>query len=119
MMNDFEKFVQACKSKKINAVLCTLAPLPYFDGGNRKDTLEGFNRFLKTRSGLSVIDINKVFSEIRNEAYNLNCYMDQPRRVSGAKKAVTLWSNYGIQEFGQAIKKKAGFALVSDSPLVL
>lgn len=119
LMNDYEIFVKECKSKKINAVACTLAPLPRHEEGNRKATLEGFNKYLKTKSGLSVIDVNKVFCGLKKEdSFNLNCYIDH-RRVSGSKKQVTLWSAYGTQEFRRTVLKSLGFALIAEKPGVI
>lgn len=118
LMNDYENFVKVCKMKKINAVACTLAPLPRHEEGNRKATLEAFNKYLKTKSGLSVIDVNKIFCGLKKEeSININCYIDH-RPVSGSKKLVTLWSTYGIQEFRRNVIKNVGFALVAENPLV-
>lgn len=112
LMNDFENFVKVCKDMEINAVACTLAPLLSHETGNRKATLEGFNKFLKIQCGLSVIDINKVFCG------NQNFYMGQ-RAVSGSRKHVSLWSTNGVQEFRKAVLKSVGLALVAESPVVL
>lgn len=118
LMTDFENFVQMCKSKHIKTVVCTLAPLPFHEDENRKATLEGFNKFLKIQSWVSVIDIHKMFCGIgKDQKFNLNCYTDH-RSVSGSKKRVSLWSTYGIQEFRKIIIKKVGFAFVTEKPAV-
>lgn len=117
LMNDFENFIRMCKSKKITAVVCTLAPLPFHEEGNRKATLDGFNKFLKNQCEVSVIDINKLFSSVGKDGHNQNYYMSH-RGVSGSRKRVSLWSLYGIQEFRKTIMKKVGFALVAEKPAV-
>lgn len=120
LMNDFENFAKICQKKKIKAVFCTLAPIAFnADDGNRRATLDGFNKYLVYQSSLSVIDISKIFCGIKkHEYFNYNCYMDH-RPVSGCKKHVSLWSQYGIQEFRKMVLKSVGFALINQKAVII
>lgn len=111
MINDFDEFVNVCTRKKIKAVACTLAPIPFYEVGNRLETLIGFNKYLRILSKLSVIDVNKMFLG-PNDKYNDRCYGDELRRVSGSTRSLKLWSDYGRYQFRGIVMRNLGMALI-------
>lgn len=115
LMNDFDELVGVCKRKGLKAVACTLAPLPFYENGNRQETLIGFNKYLKTLSKLSTIDVHKAFLS-SNDFYNERCYGEKMRKVSGSTQWVKLWSDFGRYQFKETVMRNLGMALLDDKP---
>lgn len=92
-----------------------MAPLPFYDTKSRVDTLKGFNKYLKTKAKVSVIDVEKVFVDSEGN-HKAECYSDVLRRVSGSNRMVMLWNDHGREEFRKIIVKNLGFALLDDKP---
>lgn len=114
MMQDFADLMKACGEKNIRPVLCTLAALPNFITGNRKETLDGFNTYLcKNPFGISVIDINKCFRVDNTTSFLPFYYLDSPRYVSGFNKMLLLWSKAGRDRVNEMLMKNLGMALVA------
>jgi hypothetical protein len=79
--------------------------------------LDGFNKYLRTKANVSVIDVNKVFLG-PNHQYNELCYSEALRKVSGSNRMVMLWNDYGREQFQNVILKNLGHALLDDKPSV-
>ena len=112
---DFDKFIEACRAKKLTPILCTLAPLPSHQLGNRKWTLNEFNQNIFRVAiywSLTVIDINKTFLG-RNSSFEEFCFAIAPRAVTGISDFIVPWSREGRNRFVHMIKKNLGFAIVA------
>jgi hypothetical protein len=117
MMNDFDELVEVCKRKQLKAVACTLAPLPSHEEGNRIETLIGFNKYLKTLSKLSIINVKKAFlAPEGGYCYDERCYTEKARKVSGSTRWLKLWTDFGRIQFKKVVMRNLGMALLDDMP---
>lgn len=114
MMQDLTLLMQACAEKNIKPILCTLAVLPNYMLGNRKDTLNGFNTFITNNPfGIASIDINKCFKDSNIDEIIPYYYLEVPRYVSGFKKMLALWSKEGRDRVYEMLMKNLGMALIA------
>jgi hypothetical protein len=117
LMNSFDEFVAVCKKRRIQIVACTLAPLPFHEIGNRFEVLQGFNKYLRKKSRVSVIDVNNYFLG-PNDEFNELCYNEDSSEVSGSDHMVRLWNDFGREQFHKIILRELGQALLDDKPTV-
>jgi hypothetical protein len=118
MMNDFCQLIKECLRIKIRPIICTLAPMINYLLGNRKDTLKGFNNYLRyNHFKLPVIDINKCFLRDENNSDSLEpaCFVDEPRFVTGFQKPLVMWSKLGRDRVYSMLEKNLGLAIMSSS----
>lgn len=115
MVNDFMSLISILQHKEINPIFTTLAPLPGNADGNKKETLNGFNHFLRetVSEGYSVIDLHKCMVK-PDGTVDLNLYQVEPRYMSGSRKTMTMWNKIGRNRILGMLIKNLGPALVYD-----
>ncbi|XP_070508627.1 maternal effect protein oskar [Chironomus tepperi] len=114
MMQDMTLLMQACAEKNIKPILCTLAILPNYLLGNRKETLKGFNMYITNNPfGIASIDLNKCFKNGNSDDFLPHYYLEIPRYVSGFNKMLVLWSKDGRDRVYDMLIKNLGMALVA------
>lgn len=111
LMEDMVEFLSTCNKKQIIPILTTLAPLPTYHLGNRRETLTNFNRFIKVNPfNYPVIDLHPsfiVFGKIE-----LHAYQPEPRHAVGYKKKIMMWNKVGRKRVLQKIADYMGAAIV-------
>lgn len=115
MICDYKKMIEAFEEMSIQPVLTTLAPMPNYLLGNRKETLNGFNDFIRVTVGqhFPVIDLNKCMLADRDTGkIDLNLYQPNPRHNSGSRKAMLMWNKLGRIRIRKMLIKNIGAALV-------
>lgn len=116
MQKDFNEFINVCREKGIFPILCTLAPIPTHQLGDRRWMLNQFNEYLtRTASlwGLPIIDIHKAFLR-ESQPFDEFCFAALPRSVSGMKEWIAPWSKNGRQKFREMIRKNIGQAIMAE-----
>ena len=114
MMQDMTLLMQACCEKNIKPILCTLAVIPNYLLGNRRETLNGFNKYITNNPfGIPSIDINKCFKHGNTDDFLPHYYLETPRHVSGFNKMLVLWSKDGRDRVHDMLMKNLGMALVA------
>lgn len=120
MIQDFNMLMNICAEKNLRPVLCTLATMPNYCNGNRRDTILGFNKFLaENKFGLPVIDIAKCFNDVNSDIFLPYCYVPGAKRVSGFKKELVFWSKDGRDRAYKMIVKNLGLAIISSETILL
>lgn len=111
MMEDMVGFLSACNKKQIIPILTTLAPLPTYHLGNRRETLTNFNRFIKVNPfNYPVIDLHPSF--VFFGKIELHAYQPEPRNAMGYRKKIMMWNKVGRKRVLQKLSDYMGEAIV-------
>lgn len=111
MMEDMVGFLSTCNKKQIIPILTTLAPLPTYHLGNRRDTLTNFNRFIKVNPfNYPVIDLHPSF--VFFGKIELHAFQPEPRHAVGYKKKIMMWNKVGRKRVLQKLSDHMGTAIV-------
>jgi maternal-effect protein oskar len=119
MVTDMRELIATCAYMDITPIITTLAPLPNYLLGNRKDTLNWFNQYIRMTlsQSVAVIDLNLCMLA-DNASVNLNFYQTEPRSVRGSKKPFVLWNKIGRTRILDMLIKNLGGALILGSDFV-
>lgn len=95
LMEDMIHFLLTCKQKEVIPILTTLAPLPTFALGNRRDTLLNFNKFIAVNPfGYPVIDLYELFLNPHGKI-DLHAFQPQTRKAHGSRQKILMWNRLG------------------------
>lgn len=112
LMADMINFLIACEKKEVIPILTTLAPLPTFALGNRREILLGFNKFLKVNPfSFPVIDLHSLFIKSNGKA-ELHCYQPEPRKAHGSTQRILMWNRLGRKKVLNKLICDMGFHIV-------
>lgn len=113
LMEDMIHFLIACNKKEVTPILTTLAPMPSFVLGNRREILLGFNKFLKVNPfNFPVIDLHSLFIK-SNGKTDLHAFQPEPRNAHGSKQRILMWNRYGRKQVLNKLIVDMGFHIVS------
>jgi hypothetical protein len=111
MMEDMVGFLSACNKKQIIPILTTLAPLPTYHLGNRREALMNFNRFIKINPfNYPVIDLHPSF--VYFGKIELHAYQPEPRHAAGYGKKIMMWNKVGRKRVLKQLSEYMGVAIV-------
>lgn len=119
LIDDMVKLLVTCNCIGITPILTTLAPLPNYLLGNKKEILNGFNLFIRSNLSMrvAVIDLNLCMLR-SNASVDVNFYQSGPRYVRGSKKSFVLWNKLGRTRILNMLLKNLGEALVHGSDFI-
>lgn len=113
MMSDYNELIHVCVDKSITPILTTLTPMPNYLHNDKKNTLVGFNSFIRTRFAnlFAIIDLYKGMT-YSNGRVNWNLYQVEPRFIAGSKKPFVLWNRAGRLRMHGILEDSLGFAML-------
>lgn len=113
LMEDMIHFLIACDKKEVIPILTTLAPIPTFVLGNRREILLGFNKFLKVNPfNFPVIDLHSLFLKSHGKT-ELHAYQPEPRKAHGSKQRILMWNRLGCKKVLNKLVVDMGFHIVN------
>lgn len=118
MIDDFDQLLDAFTDKGIIPVLTTLPPLPNHSRGDRQETLDGFNDYIKKCCSMfPIIDLNLCM--LRSDGtVNMDLYQEKPRYINGSGRQFLLWNKLGRNRVDRMLKSNLGFTIVKEKNFI-